>query len=333
MVADRRAGAAPALHCAARAASRAPEEPTAVEGRRDPRSVEGLCEIRRWADGDAPATVLFEVPHGATLDEHFENARARLSVPPAADLIEYFRLNTDFGAPEVAAAAARRAAERGVGAVVVRGLVPRTLVDLNRDLDDDGAIDGSGGVTPGLPAYVRDPDDRRRLREAWATYRDVAGAVYDEVVAGRDGLAVAVHTYAPRSVSIERFDEDVVALLRRAYAPGTVESWPLRPEADLILPLDGDEATVDERLVTALGETLAAVGVEAARSETYRLVPGTMARRRALAHPHATACLEIRRDLLGAPWRAFDRSRVDDDAASAIGAAIADACVARLRPR
>ena len=47
-------------------------------------------------------------------------------------------------------------------------------------------------------------------------------------------------------------------------------------------------------------------------------------------HPGATACLEIRRDLLGDPWRPFEPSTVDARAIARFARPIADACAGTL---
>jgi hypothetical protein len=274
--------------------------------------------------------VLIEVPHGATEDAHFLAVHDRLRSKFPRDLIEFFRVNTDFGAPELARAVAEAVARPRDGrparpAVVVRGLVPRTLVDLNRALD---APDGAG-MTPGLPPYVRHPEDHADLVALWRAYQERAAAAYDEVC-GAGGVAIALHTYGPRSVGIDSIGDDIVERLRRAYEPETFETWPVRPEADLILPADGDRATVHRGLVDLLRRELTAVGVETTESATYRLVPATLAYAHAVVHPDATACLEIRRDLLGDPWRPFKPSTIDAVAIERLARPIADACLETL---
>ena len=294
-----------------------------------PQTLAGVCEVERFGETGSRPGVLIEVPHGATEDAHFLAVRDRLRSEFPRDLIEFFRVNTDFGAPELARAVAAAVAEpRGdrpaCPAIVVRGLVPRTLVDLNRALD---ATDG--GMTPGLPPYVRHPEDHADLVALWRAYQARAAAAYD-AVCGSGGIAIALHTYGPRSVGIETIGDDIVERLHRAYEPGTFETWPVRPEADLILPADGDHAAVHGGLVDLLRTHLTDAGVETTASATYRLVPATLAHVHAVDHPGATACLEIRRDLLGDPWRPFEPSTVDAVAIARIARPIADACSGTL---
>jgi hypothetical protein len=295
-----------------------------------PESLDGIVEIETHGDPGRGPGVLFEVPHGATDDAQFEAVLRRLHSEFPDNLVEFFRVNTDFGAPDLARAAARSVAagrDRRIGrfAVVIRGLVPRTFVDLNRDLD----ATESNGMTPGLPPYVRHPENHAALTELWLAYQAQAAEAY-AAICGRGGIGLALHTYAPRSIALDVVGDDVVHRLRAAYACGTLETWPLRPEADLILPIDGDTSKVHPGLVEALRRRLEARGVEVASSSTYRLVPATLAHRHALEYPGATACLEIRRDLVGAPWRPFDPSELDHAAVGQIGEAIAGACLDAL---
>ncbi len=83
---------------------------------------------------DAPPDLLLEVPHGATRAAHFDALRADLVGAYADDLRDFFFVNTDVGAPELAQRIAERfvAADPTRTAVVVRCLVPRTFVDCNR---------------------------------------------------------------------------------------------------------------------------------------------------------------------------------------------------------
>ncbi len=295
-----------------------------------PESLAGVCEVERFGGSATGPGLLIEVPHGATEDTHFLAVRERLRSAFPRDLIEFFRVNTDFGAPELARAIAAAVAEPRADrparpAVVVRGLVPRTLVDLNRALD----AAGGGGMTPGLPPYVRHPEDHADLVRLWRAYQERAAAAYD-AVCGAGGIAIALHTYGPRSVGIDAIGDDIVERLRGAYEPETFATWPVRPEADLILPTDGDVATVHRGLVDRLRRNLTDAGVETTLSATYRLVPATLAHAHAVDHPGATACLEIRRDLLGDPWRPFEPSTVDARAIARFARPIADACAGTL---
>src|SRR6478752_1623726 len=88
----------------------------------------------RGPRASGPPSLLLEVPHGATRTADFERVRQRLkgALPPG--LGDFFHVNTDVGAPELAEAIARRyvADHPERAALVLRCLVPRTFIDCNR---------------------------------------------------------------------------------------------------------------------------------------------------------------------------------------------------------
>ena len=57
---------------------------------------------------DAPADWLIEIPHGATRRAHFEALAPQLKSALPDGLIDFFFVNTDAGAPELAFALAER---------------------------------------------------------------------------------------------------------------------------------------------------------------------------------------------------------------------------------
>ena len=54
------------------------------------------------------------------------------------------------------------------------------------------------------------------------------------MVCGSGGTALIPHTYGPRTLDITRIGDDIAEQLRQALAPERAESWPLRPEVDLL---------------------------------------------------------------------------------------------------
>jgi hypothetical protein len=253
----------------------------------------------RAAAGDPP-DLLFEVPHGATLARHFDELRAELRGDYDATLREFFFVNTDVGAPELALAVARRfVAERPSGsALVVRCLLPRTFVDCNRDIDRGTAPAASkpGELTPGLPPWIVDAGDRELLLDRYFAYRDVVTAACAEV-SGRGGLTVCTHTYAPRSIEVA-VDGDIVQSLRAAYAPDRIGRWALRPEVDLIVRDPDGRLLAAPHLIEHAERELSAAGIEVKQNGTYVLHPSTLAHSLAERYPGRTLCLEVRRDLL-----------------------------------
>jgi hypothetical protein len=251
------------------------------------------------ADPAAAPDLLFEVAHGATAAAHFDGLRAELRGTYDDGLRDFFFVNTDVGAPELALATARAVVARQPrrSAVVVRCLLPRTFVDCNRRIERDAVPSASkaGEMTPGMPPWVRERADQQLLLERYFAYRDVVTAAFT-ALAPR-GLALFVHTYAPRSIDVA-VDADVGRALRAAYAPDRIGSWPLRPGVDLIThDPDGRELAAPDLARRAAAE-FAAAGFEVARNATYALHPITLAHAFALQRPGDTLCLEVRRDLL-----------------------------------
>lgn len=307
----------------------------------------GICDVEvvhpPGGDPSASPAILFEVPHGATTRADFDAVRSRLIGDRfPEDLEAFFFVNTDVGAPETARAAARLATDpdgRSVLArmlgeddladarrfpprpvAIVRGRVPRTFVDCNR------AIDGneSDRMTPGIPPYVTADEDIAWLGDAHRSYRAVAEPWYERVCAS-GGIAVTLHTYAPRSVGIDRVDENIVAALRDAYRDDVYETWPRRPAVDLITRDDDDRYLAPRGLVDALRDRYRRVGLEPGENETYRLHAGTEAHRHASRWPGQVLCMEIDRSLLADPFDPFREMRIAPDKVARMAAPIAGA--------
>ena len=264
--------------------------------------MEGVAEVHRFGVG--PPRLLIEVPHGATERAHFDAIASLLESPLPSRLEQFFFVNTDFAAPEIAfrvasllSSSRKRAHERGV--VVVRALVPRTFVDLNRSIDPGAAA----GMTPGLPPYITAPADRELLSGLHRRYSEGVAALYSEVC-GAGGLAVTLHTYSPRSVEVG-VDADIVTSLRAAYRPATYSQWAVRPPVDFITKDSEGRDLSPPGLVAALHEAYARIGVESGENATYHLHPATAGYAFAARFPGQVLCAEFRRDLAGAPWRPF----------------------------
>lgn len=296
----------------------------------------GVCEVEHVrgaaCEPDAPPDVLFEVPHGATRTAHFTAQRSELRGAYRDDLIDFFHVNTDVGAPELARAVAERIVQHQPrrSAVVVRCLLPRTFVDCNRRIDRHAIPAGSaaGEPTPGMGPWVQDEHDRALLLARYDAYRDVATRAF-ATVCGSGGLGLCVHTYAPRSIDVA-VDADIVQSLRAAYAADRIGTFPLRPAIDLIThDPDGRElasATLAER---AEAEFTAA-GFEVRRNGAYSLHPVTLAHEFAQRHAGATLCFEVRRDLLVPTFTPFAEMRPDPERVERAAAPLAVAVLAAL---
>jgi hypothetical protein len=293
------------------------------------RSIPGVSEVTllgRARDGAAPE-LLLEVAHGATRAAHFDELRAVLRGPFPESLREFFFVNTDVGAPEVALHTGERvvAADPERAVAVVRCLVPRTFVDTNRVIAADAQPRGSapGALTPGLHAWVRDPKDRALLLARHRAYQDQVEAACATVCAA-GGRAVFVHSYAPRSIDVA-VDADVVAALRAEYAPERLARWPLRAPVDLIVDTPEGERLADPELAARAARRFAAAGFDVAHNAAYALVPGALVTLLARRHPGRTLCLELRRDLLVPEFTPFVELRADPDKVERAAAPLADA--------
>lgn len=260
----------------------------------------------------APPDLLIEIPHGATTTADFTALAGRLESPLPDSLIDFFYVNTDAGAPELALAVARRftAAEPARTAAVLRCRIPRTLIDCNRRIDATPAELREGKVTPGLPPWITAPADRALLLERHGAYVAAVRAAIEGLAPG--GALLLLHTYAPRSVDVE-VDLDIVQKLRRAWQPDVAPTWPLRPEVDIIgRGVDG-ASYAPVAVVAALREVLAGRGIAAGDSATYPLHPSTLAWEHASRLPGRALCIEVRRDLLADPFEPFAEMRIGSD--------------------
>ena len=242
--------------------------------------------------------VCIEVPHGAAGNAEYAAVADVLRSPLPTSLVDFFHVNTDAGAFEVAEATARLLCERGAASIVVvlRSCIPRTFIDCNRVLGASREEYRSGGVTPGVPPWITDPADHALLVARYDAYHAAVQTAI-ATVGEAGGHILLLHTYAPRSVGVE-VSPNIVADLHAAYLPGTLETWPLRPEVDLIHRTPEGLRTVSEVRAAALGRELAAEGLALADGETYPMHPVTTAWATVHAFPDRVACLEVRRDLL-----------------------------------
>jgi hypothetical protein len=297
-------------------------------------SLAGVAHVERLAsidaDPNAPPDLLVEVPHGADRRAHYDAVRARLVGDLPADLHVFFHANTDLGAWDYGRRVAEDVVARDASrsALLIRCLVPRTFIDTNRlaDATDDLA---AGGLTAGIPAYVRHPDDRALLLSMHRAYVSLAEEAYT-LVCGAGGFALAPHTYGPRTMGIPRVDDDIVSLLRAAYAPEVWSSSPLRPEIDLITRDDEGVTHAPEQMIEPLLAAYRALGFEAVDSKTYTLHPSTQLARHAARHPNRVLGLEVRRDLLVERFDLLEELTVSPERVQHVALPLADAIDAWL---
>ena len=276
--------------------------------------------------------LLIEVPHGATRTADFEALEAQLHGPRPDGLIDFFYVNTDVGAPELAHAVAELLVvldpRRSV--LVLSSRIPRTFIDCNRVLDAPPEFYKQGGVTPGVPPYLRDPADLALLRDLHGRYNAVTRAAYD-AICGSGGRALMLHSYAPRSVDVH-VDDQIVPSLRRAYLPEIEPTWPLRPQLDVIARDNEGQLTIPASLADALVDGYAAIGLKAEVGTTYPLHPSTSAWHYAQRYPGQTVCLEVRRDLLADPFSPFVEMNISPDHVARLAPPLTDALLGWLGP-
>lgn len=270
-----------------------------------------MSELELSKRGTGAPRLLIEVPHGATRAADYARVAAQLRSPLPADLDHFFHVNTDEGAPEAALAIADALAERGVATVVARCTIPRTFVDTNRVIDPAGSGGKLvAGLTPGIPGYITDPGDIAALTALHAAYHAAVAPLYAEVCRG-GGLALQLHSYAPRSVGVEATDANIVAALHAAYEPDVYATWPERPPVDLICATDDNSFRCNPKLVAAVRAAFADAGLRAEENATYHLHAITMGLYYARAYPDRVLCVELRRDLVAAPFVPFAESPID----------------------
>lgn len=273
------------------------------------RSVPGVVDVTwyppREASTSSPAsTLLIELPHGATRRSDYEALEARLvsTLPP--DLVEFFFVNTDIGTPEGAEQIARAlstAPGESFGVLVLRCLLPRTFIDTNRVIAASTSGKLENGMTPALPSYVTAAPDHALLVELHRRYHELVARAYAAIV-GRGGLALQLHSYAPRTVGIDRIDEHIVEALRRAYAPAVYETWPERPAVDLITADLEGKVLGPPALIARLRDEYAKIGIVAEENESYRLLPAAMGYQYASEYAGRVLCIELDRGRLADPF-------------------------------
>jgi len=277
----------------------------------DLRPIPGVCEVH-WhppaATTTAPA-LLIEIPHGATRPRDYHDLRAQLRGTLPDQLEHFFFVNTDIGAPECADWLARALADRGHGVLILRCGVPRTFIDCNRVAA--GAVPGVmvDGLTPAVASYISDPADQQLLADLHVRYHQLVARAYERVC-GRGGLALQLHTYAPRSVGIDAIDANIVRALHRVYEPELYATWPERPQVDLISAGPDGRVLAHAGMIAALHSHYPEIGVEVRDNATYHLHPATMGYHYAARYPAQVLCVEMRRDLLADPFVPFGESPI-----------------------
>jgi hypothetical protein len=272
--------------------------------REQPTSVAGVCNTGvvsgAKADPQAAPDLLIEVPHGATRLLHYESLRGLLKGHYPDDLIKFFYVNTDVGAPETAVVVARGllARQPELKIRILRGLVPRTFVDCNRIPAD---ANGESKVTPRVPPYVTNPVDVEMVTAYHQSYVAQAELAYAEVC-GSGGQALILHTYAPRSVDVGKVDGNIVEQLAEAWLPKNRRKWSKRPDVDLITTTSDGESLASRDLVEEVRRCYKSIKIDVAENDTYHLHPETLGLRWSRQYPGRVLCVELNRQRLVRKW-------------------------------
>lgn len=276
------------------------------------------------APTDARPDLVIEVPHGATRTADYRAVEALLHSPLPEGLVDFFHVNTDAGAPELALAVAERftTAHPQRVAAVLRCRIPRTFIDCNRRVDASPEDFKAGKVTPGLMPWITEEADRALLRVRYDTYVAAVRATLDTCLP--TGAALLLHTYAPREVGVE-VDENIVGSLHHAYTPEVEPTWPLRPEVDLIGTTPDGTSWLPTDVVETLATELDALGIGLARGQTYPLHPATLAHDHVLRWPGRVLCMEVRRDLLADPFKPFAQMHIGAEKTARLAGPLAKA--------
>ncbi len=286
-----------------------------------PESIPDVVDVE-WLRGaranpESPPDLLVEVPHGADRRAHYDRLRAELRGDLPDDLHCFFHINTDVGAWQLGHRVAEQLVEARstTGVLLLRSLIPRTFIDCNRPVDPATAGSGSGELagdtlTPGVPPYVRDPDDLALLVERHARYVESARLAFEHTC-GNGGLAFVPHTYGPHSLDIAAVDDRIVDRLREATRPEALRDRPLRAEIDLLTRVGNGPDMAPHGFEAELLAKFGAAGFDIRANDTYDLHPGSLAHDWSHAYPQRVLCLEVRRDLLVQEWRPFEEMHVD----------------------
>jgi predicted N-formylglutamate amidohydrolase len=302
----------------------------------DLQSIDSIALVERIvgpkADPTATPRLLVEVPHGADRRAHYDALKARMVGDLPEDLHVFFHVNTDVGAWQYGRRVAEQviAAQPDASALLVRCLVPRTFVDLNRTVDATDQL-ATGGVTSAIPSYVEDPADVALLRTMHRTYEALIERAY-AFVCDAGGFALTPHTYGPRSLPIAKVDRDIVVALRKAY-DGGADTMPLRPEVDLITKAKDGTPYAPRSVVDDVMAGLRENGLEVIENTTYCLVPSTQTWRFATRYPDQVLCLEVRRDLLVEQYLPFEEMVVVPERIERVATPIAAALSRWLESR
>ena len=267
--------------------------------------------------------LLIELPHGSTTTNDFKWYQEKLQGDYPPNIIDFFYVNTDVGSPEIAFEIAQQLKEN-YEVHILRSHIPRTFIDCNRVVGE-GISYSEGGVTPATPSYVTNKSDIEFLYASYHAYQNYVKGLYAKICGERAGLALMLHTYAPRSVPITKVDHDIVEQLHAFYDTEKIEDCKLRPEVDIIHKTPDGEVLIDKTMIQNITEQFESAGFDVQNGASYLLHPVTTAHYHAQQNHLQTLCLEVRRDLVVSTWSPFEEMNISKEKAQRIASCIAQA--------
>jgi hypothetical protein len=175
-----------------------------------------------------------------------------------------------------------------------------------------------------MPPYITTERDAELLRRLHGAYVEQATRAFAEVC-GNGGLAIILHSYAPRSVGIAKVDDRIVENLKQAYEPDRYRDWPVRPDVDLITETTDADCLAPRNLARGLRAQFEARGFEVGENDTYRLHPGTLGYVHSAEYRGRVLCVELNRECLAEPFTPFQQMRIGESKVRRMAASLAQA--------
>lgn len=298
-------------------------------------SIPNILEVWEINGPEAPSQgtpdVLIELPHGATKGIHLQRAKAFTRQYPGDRYDKFFYANTDQGSPEyglhfaeclcnpawveqhqhqfeASAVAFLKAKAARMRVLMIRALLPRTVVDVNRvwQMDRDFQAANFTGV---VGSYITDSDELAAIHQLYQQYQATVDRAH-ALVCGNGGVVFNLHTYAPISVAVPK-DADIVDVLESAYQPENYPTFPRRPEIQLITATPDGEVLAPVQLCAELVSRLQAADFEVVENDPFNLHPAAACSQRAAQYPGKVLVIEISRSLLASVFNPFIEMHID----------------------
>ncbi len=207
--------------------------------------------------------------------------------------------------------------------VLLRGILPRNLVDLNRAwlLQTQGERKFTGV----LGDVVREAGTTQQAKALYDAYQALSDRAHADVC-GRGGYAFQLHTYAPISVPVPQ-EKTVEEALEHAYRPEHYDTFPKRPIGQLITGRPDAEPLTERALVQRIQDMYARVALEIPENSPFALDPVLAPDARMHNHAGRVVGFELSRGALSPRFWPFAKMEVDPDKVDALVTPLAQAIV------